>query len=89
MVKGISKRVVVVRPPESGASFEQAIFFLKEDGRAQKDVLREACAVAEGYLRAAPRRMRGRFYSRRQLALSFLGGALASGLLCAALVLVF
>ena len=48
MVKGISKRVVVVQPEDS-AVFEQAIFIVR-DGERQ-DVLKEAREVAERYLR--------------------------------------
>lgn len=55
MVKGLSKRVVTVRFPESHL-FEQAIFMVRE-GRKERpvsaqDVIREACAIAERH--AAP-----------------------------------
>ena len=50
MVKGISRRVVVVRPPDPSV-FEEAIFVVRENRNAPRDVLREACAVAETYLR--------------------------------------
>ena len=57
MVKGISKRVVVVKNPDT-RFFDQAIFLLKEDALSQKGVsqerlLEEACRVADGYARAA------------------------------------
>lgn len=61
MVKGISKRVVVVRFPDTRV-FEQAIFIVREDatatGISADQVLREACQVADGYVRRgrAPRR---------------------------------
>ena len=51
MVKGVSKQVVVVKPPQGGM-FEEAIFILKEDacGVDAGQVLREACAVANDYV---------------------------------------
>ena len=55
MVKGISKRVVVVKAPAS-SMFEQAIFILS-DGQASscsvnsENILREACSVADDYVR--------------------------------------
>ena len=67
MVKGISRRVVVVKTPDT-RFFEQAIFMLKEDALSQKGVsqerlLEEACRVADGYVRSArgqrPRRLAG------------------------------
>ncbi len=70
MVKGISKRVIVVRSPDPRI-FEQAIFIIREDyagqnGVSEEDVLREAGRVANGYLRgehgrpgAGLRRIRG------------------------------
>lgn len=79
MVKGVTRRVVVVRPPEGEASFEQAVFFLRDEAPQQKDALREACAVAETYLRTAPRRAMGRWFTRGQLALSFCMGGGAVG----------
>lgn len=55
MVKGVSKRVVTVRFPESHL-FEQAIFMVREDRKARgvsaQDVIREACVIAERH--AAP-----------------------------------
>ena len=66
MVKGISRRVIVVRTPDP-RFFEQAIFFLREDmfhreGVTDEQVLSEARQVAAGYIRrsraeaAAPRK---------------------------------
>jgi len=60
MVKGISKRVVVVRFPDTRV-FEQAIFIVREDaglrpGVSADQVLREACQAAEGYVNTKPRR---------------------------------
>lgn len=84
MVKGISRRVVVVRPPDAKV-FEEAFFIVREPQQASRDVLREACAVAERYL-CAPRVRR---YTRKrftgvQLGLAALGGGGTVGLLWAA-----
>ena len=56
MVKGISKRVIVVKAPIS-SMFDQAIFILNENSFSSssvdaKGILEEACAVADDYVRA-------------------------------------
>ena len=56
MVKGVSKRVIVVRSPDI-RFFDQAVFFVKDDAMGQSGVsaqrvLEEACRVADGYVRA-------------------------------------
>ena len=73
MVKGVTKRVVVVRCPDT-KYFDQAIFMvrddtLEEDGRSPEQVLEEACRVADGYIRQNVDR-------RRRLWPLFLGGGL-------------
>lgn len=84
MVKGISRRVVVVRPPDPSV-FEEAIFVVRENRDAPRDVLREACAVAETYLRRpAVRRYSRKRWTSAQLVLSALGGGGVVGLLWAA-----
>ncbi len=55
MVKGISKRVIMVKTPVN-SMFEQAIFILKEgsfSGASVKssDIIAEARAVADDYVR--------------------------------------
>lgn len=63
MVKGISRRVIVVRSPDP-RFFEQAVFFLREDalhqdGITADQVVSEAKRVAAGYIRRSksePRR---------------------------------
>ncbi|MCD7821567.1 MAG: translation initiation factor 2 [Clostridiales bacterium] len=55
MVKGISRRVIVVRSPDP-RFFEQAIFLMKEDalhteGVSAEQVVNEARQAAAGYLR--------------------------------------
>jgi len=56
MVKGISKRVIVVRSPDPRI-FEEAIFIVKEDmmtkdGVSSDQLLQEAQRVADGYIRS-------------------------------------
>lgn len=53
MVKGISRRVVVVESPDPRI-FEQAIFIVRNDafskeGITPEQVVSEACRVAKGY----------------------------------------
>ncbi len=53
MVKGISRRVIVVDSPDPQL-FEQAIFILRNDALAKEgvtpqQVLGEACRIARGY----------------------------------------
>ena len=79
MVKGISRRVIVVRPA-SGSPFEQAFFL------AQGIAAREACRIAEGCL-GTRRRRRGRAVMPR-LAAAFLTGAVAASVIWG-IVLVF
>ena len=65
VVKGTSKRVVVVKSPDSRV-FEQAIFIVREDFLARRaggggDILREAQDVADHYIRSTvlePRKFR-------------------------------
>ncbi len=49
MVKGISRRIVVVQPSDSDV-FEQAIFIVKDKAPKATDVMKEACNIAEQYL---------------------------------------
>jgi hypothetical protein len=51
MVKGLSRRVVMVRYPEAGV-FEQALFVVRDDaavsrGISADEVLAEACRIAQ------------------------------------------
>lgn len=60
MVKGISRRVVVVESPDPQL-FEQAIFIVRNDISQQEGVtpdqlVREACRVARSYTAGAGRR---------------------------------
>jgi hypothetical protein len=54
MVKGVQKRVVVVRCPD-GKYFDQAIFMVRdqgltESGQSPEQVLEEACRAADSYI---------------------------------------
>ncbi len=88
MVKGISRRVIVVRTPDP-RFFEQAVFFLREDalhqdGVTADQVVSEARRVAAGYIRrsksAAPRR--GLPVGARWCALGAAGASLVWSLIC-------
>lgn len=64
MIKGISKRVVVVRSPDR-RFFEEAIFIVKEGadgvpGVTAQQVVEEARRVADGFVR----KQRSRWYQR-------------------------
>lgn len=55
MVKGVTRRVVVVKSPDKRL-FEEAIFILSEDalragGITAEDIVSEACSVASTYVR--------------------------------------
>lgn len=55
MVKGISRRVIVVRSPDP-KYFEEAIFIVREDisakeGVSSEELLREAQSVADSYVK--------------------------------------
>ena len=91
MLKGISRRVIVVKSPDR-RFFEEAIFIVKEEALAREGVsadkvLREARQAADGYLR------QGKAWNRRleripAPAWGMLGAALASAGWAAWLLLV-
>ena len=64
MVKGVARRVVVVKSPDP-KEFEQAIFLLREDALSEdtpeEQVLRQAQQVANEFLRQTVPRGRWRF----------------------------
>lgn len=86
MVKGISRRVVVVRP-ENDRVFEQAIFIVRDGEQQKHDLLREACTVADRYLRNTVRYTPRRRYTRLQLLCAALTGAGCVGAVWLAAVL--
>ena len=76
MVKGVARRVVVVKSPDF-KQFEQAIFLLREDALSKEapedQVLRQAQEVANAYLRESS--PRGRVWRGLTPLLSGLAGA--------------
>ncbi len=86
MVKGISRRVIVVRSPDERL-FEQAIFLLKEDALQQEgvtaqQVVQEAKEVADSYLRKhSPAGRRFQWLRRYSRWIWFLAGAACAGAL--------
>lgn len=59
MVKGTSRRVIVVDSPDPNY-FEQAIFIVRNDvferqGITAQQVMGEACRIAQSYATAAPK----------------------------------
>jgi len=64
MVKGLSRKVVLVRFPEEGV-FEQALFVVREDrakgtGVSAGDVVQEACRIAGNHAPHSHRKPRPR-----------------------------
>ncbi|GHV32433.1 hypothetical protein FACS18949_03300 [Clostridia bacterium] len=77
MVKGISKRVVLVRFPDTRV-FEQAIFIVRDDGGvgvSAAQLVDEACVVADSYVKHG----RGK-HAGLPPAVFAAGGAAATGL---------
>ena len=87
MVKGISRRVIVVRA-ENSALFEEAFFVVRDAAAPTRDAVREACAVAERYLDGRGRKRKRRFSSAQLVLSAGAGGALASAAWAAGLWLV-
>ncbi len=84
MVKGMARRVVVVKSPDKRV-FEEAIFILKDDalrdsGVTAEDILGEACRVARGYMRSHSKRGYLKYvpYAAVGLAMGVLGWVLAT-----------
>ena len=55
MVKGTTRRVIVIKTPDPRL-FEEAIFIVREDalrdgGVTGDDIIRQACEVADNYVR--------------------------------------
>ena len=83
MVKGTSKRVVVVKSPDP-KFFEQAIFILKEDLRPHgsggaSDVLKEAQRVADDYVKSFASEPRNIFTRIPPAAYAGVGAVLGAG----------
>ena len=82
MIKGVSKRVIVVKSPDPRI-FEQAIFIVKEDylrkaGGDSERVLREAKSAASAYCRCGTG-VKKRSFFRMPPAAYAAAGAVAAG----------
>ena len=82
VVKGISKRVIVVKSPDPKI-FEQAIFIIREDycgasGMNEQDVLREAKRAANGYFLSVGKQRRGNMLQKLRGLFCALAGAAAA-----------
>ena len=83
MVKGVSRRVIVVDSPDPNL-FEQAIFILRSDGGvSQQQVVDQAEAVAKRYARTHGLRTVRRFHMTPPLWVA-LGSALIGAVWAAA-----
>ena len=78
LVKGISKRVIVIKSPDPRL-FEEAIFIVKEDalhkGVTQNTILKEARDVANHYVRSHRGKGSGRILSSLLYVLAGAGSA--------------
>lgn len=88
MVKGVSRRVIVVRSPDP-RFFEQAVFFVREDalhqdGVTADQVVSEAKRVAAGYIRRnkAERRPQKVPIGAKWCAIGVAGASLVWSLIC-------
>lgn len=82
VVKGISRRVIVVKSPDPRL-FEQAIFIVKEEafgkeGVTAEQVVEEARHVAAGYVRRNSKW--GRYFRKIPGAVYALGGAIIASI---------
>lgn len=83
MVKGVSKRIIVVNNPDR-RFFEQAIFILRSDsaatqGISEKELLRQARRAAHDYLRRGENRVETPIRRFRGLLCALGGAALTAG----------
>ncbi|MBE6969102.1 MAG: translation initiation factor 2 [Ruminococcaceae bacterium] len=82
MVKGLSRRVIVVKAPDEKV-FEQAIFIIREDfaataGVSEKELLRQARRAANDYLGSSGCRVGGGLLRRLRPPLYAAAGAAAT-----------
>lgn len=93
MVKGTTRRVIIVKSPDPKI-FEEAIFVIREDfankkGASAELVVSEAQRVAESYIKSALGGGRGRrFFSRFPAPFFAAAGAAATGIAWLAMKLV-
>ena len=92
MVKGVSRRVVVVKSPDPKV-FEEAIFIIREDflnqpGVTDRQVVREARQAADRYIQTNLGRGRRRLFTRLPAPFVAAAGAAATGVAWLAMRLV-
>ena len=83
MVKGVSKRIIVVKNPDQ-RYFEQAIFILRSDGAAvqgvsEKELLRQAKRAANDYLRKGGKQVEAPIRRLRGFLCALAGAILTAG----------
>jgi hypothetical protein len=84
MVKGITRRVVVIKSPDRKL-FDEAIFIVRDDalcdpGVTGDEILREARQTADHYIKTHFAARRVRFVTASQLIAAAAGACLASAL---------
>jgi len=84
MVKGVSRRVVLVEPDEK-ALFDQAIFLVRDYTIPRSELVREACRIADGYLEKKKRPKRR--FSHGHLVFAFITGVVLASMVWALLLI--
>lgn len=81
MVKGVSRRVVIVQSPDS-TIFEQAIFIVKDQSNKSNNIMHDACLIAEQYLGNKPvkKYVKKRFTGFHLFISALLGAGIVSSL---------
>lgn len=87
MVKGVSRRVVVVQP-DTHDLFEQAIFLVRDYSAPRSALVREACKIANGYLVAGSVRRKRRFSGGHVIA-AFAAGIIVACVIWSVSILLF
>ena len=87
MVKGVSRRVVVVQP-DRHELFEQAIFLVRDYNAPRTALVREACKIANGYLIAGMGKRR-RCFSGGHLVAAFAAGIILACVVWSMSILLF
>jgi hypothetical protein len=92
MVKGVSRRVIVVKSPDPKV-FEEAIFIIREDflnqpGVSDRQVIKEAQRAADSYIRSNVGRGRTSLFARLPAPFVAAAGAAATGVAWLAMRLV-
>lgn len=87
MVKGVSRRVVVVQP-DTHDLFEQAIFLVRDYSAPRSALVREACKIANGYLLAGTARRKRRFSGGHVIA-AFAAGIVVACVIWSVSILLF